>query len=114
MKIKKVFISLAVIALSVFLPFACKTTKVTIDCSGTESSYSKDIAPMITANCMPCHKAGSMKGDWTTYAGLKTSVDNGSFEKHVLVKKDMPPKKPLTEDDVKKIRCWLKNGSQNN
>jgi hypothetical protein len=88
--------------------------KVVLDCSAVAASYSKDIAPIVSNNCMPCHKAGSVKGDFTTYDGLNIVAKSGALESHVLIKQDMPPKGPLVEEDRKKIRCWLNNGAQNN
>jgi hypothetical protein len=88
--------------------------KAVVDCSMVSASYSKDIAPIISNNCMPCHQAYSTKGDFTTYEGLNKVVKSGDLESRVLIKKDMPPKGPLVEEDRKKIRCWLNNGAQNN
>lgn len=85
-----------------------------MDCSTIPSTYKNDIAPIMTAHCMPCHGYGSQKGDWTSYAGLKKAVDEGTFEKRVLVKQDMPPKAPLADSLRKKIRCWLNSGAPNN
>jgi hypothetical protein len=104
------------LALVLLSPFACKTTqkKPTLDCSTISATYSKDIAPIVSNNCMPCHKAGSLKGDFSFYDGIKVPAQNGLLEKHVLIQKDMPPKGPLSEDDRKKIRCWLNNGALNN
>lgn len=114
---KKLLLGGTLLAFTILVPYACHLTKKsTLDCTPIPSTYTNDIAPIISANCMPCHKAGSLKGDWTTYAGLKTAVDAGTLEKEVLIKKEMPPssRTPLSEDDRKKIRCWLNNGAPNN
>jgi hypothetical protein len=97
----------------VLLPFACKTQKPAatgVDCSTVSATYSKDIAPIISANCMPCHSA-----NFSSYDGLKVAVDNGQLENRVLIVKDMPKSRPpLSDQDYKKIQCWLKNGALNN
>ncbi len=111
---KKILVAVSIVTLTLMLPFSCKTKAPALDCTTIESSYSKDIAPIISMNCMPCHSAGSKKGDWTTYAGVKTAVDNGNFENAVLIKKDMPPIGPLSLEDRKKIRCWLNDGAKDN
>jgi hypothetical protein len=105
-----------ILALIILSPFACKTTqkKPTLDCSTISASYSKDIAPIVSNNCMPCHNAGSPHGDFTFYDGINVAAKNGLLEKHVLIQKDMPPKGPLPEEARKKIRCWLNNGALNN
>ena len=108
------------LALAVFiLPYACKTVKhetkkPELDCSTIQASYSKDIVPIINYSCMPCHRAGSMKGDFTIYEGVKAAVTSGELEKHVLILQDMPPKGPLSEQERKQIRCWLNSGAPNN
>jgi hypothetical protein len=117
---RKLFFVTLFFAILIILPFACKTGKSTtqsekVDCSTVSASYSKDIAPIINSNCMPCHKAGSFKGDFSFYDGLKSVAKNGALEKRVLIKMDMPKGKgPLPEAERKKIRCWLDNGAQNN
>ena len=112
---KKVIVSVLAIALVAILPYACIThKKATLDCSTIESKYTSDILPIIRDNCYKCHGAGSNKGDFTTYAGIKNMVDNGELENEVLKKQEMPPSGPLPEEQRKKIRCWLNNGAPNN
>lgn len=111
----KKYLAAAALLVLVYIPFACHITKkATLDCTTVPSTYKNDIAPIIANNCMPCHKAGSEKGDFTTYEGLNVKVKSGDFEREVLIKQQMPPKGPLPEEDRKKIRCWLNNGAQNN
>ncbi|MBN8701425.1 MAG: hypothetical protein J0M08_00005 [Bacteroidetes bacterium] len=112
------------IKLSIFL---CMTTLLVIhnsckkdeyknlDCSTINSSYKSDIKPIIDANCNSggCHNSGSSYGDFTTYKGLLSKSNNGSLNRHVLVDKKMPPSKPLSLDDRKKIKCWINSGSLN-
>jgi hypothetical protein len=122
MTLKKIFIATGIIAAAFILPSSCKTHKAVLDCTTVEATYSKDIAPIVSSNCMPCHRAGSKHGDFTTYEGLSVVVKNGDLEYHALTKMDMPPANvpagnkpgPLSEEDRKKIRCWLNNGAQNN
>ena len=87
-----------------------------IDCNSIQSTYSSDIFPLVSAKCNSsgCHSAGSSRGDFTTYQGLKVKADNGSLEKSVLLDKDMPPSGALSQDERNKIKCWLNNGSPNN
>ncbi|HET6993138.1 MAG TPA: cytochrome c [Bacteroidia bacterium] len=120
---KKLFIVAGIITTVIILPYACKTQKkATLDCTTVEATYSKDIHPLVMANCMPCHKPGSKHGDFTTYEGISAVVKSGDLEIHALKKMDMPPSDvpagnkpgPLSEEDRKKIRCWLNNGALNN
>jgi len=107
---KKFFILGMVITLA-----ACHLNKKNqLDCTSIPSTYTNDIAPIISSNCLTCHGYGSKHGDFTTYDGLNAVVKSGEFEQKVLIKKEMPPKGPLPEEDRKKIRCWLNNGALNN
>lgn len=125
MLFKKLFSVILALALVVVLSPACKTRKPVapptpvaaptpvVDCSTTNATYSNNIAPIIANNCMPCHEAGSLL-DFTTYEKLSVVAKDGELDRRVLLLKDMPPLGPLSEDDQKKIRCWLDNGALNN
>jgi uncharacterized membrane protein len=81
-------------------------------------SYVSEIRSITTTYCQPihgsgCHEAGSAVGDYSTYSGLKAKVDNGSLYNRVVDSRTMPPA-GLTDDNVKKINCWLKQGALNN
>ena len=97
--------------------YSCKKNEYkNIDCNSIQAKYSSDIFPIINSKCNSsgCHGAGSSKGDFTNYQGLKAKADNGSIEKRVLVNKDMPPSGSLSSEERNKIKCWLNNGAQNN
>ncbi len=87
-----------------------------LDCSKISSSYSSNIKPIIDANCLSsgCHNSGSVSGDFTTYAGIKVKVDNGSIDNRVIQQKNMPPTGSLSIDQLKKIKCWLNSSAPNN
>jgi hypothetical protein len=89
--------------------------KLTCDTIGI--SFSQDIFPIFQGNCstVGCHVAGgSAPGIFENYAGIKSKVDNGSIEVRVLVRKDMPPARPLNECQLLQIRAWLDAGAPNN
>lgn len=79
-------------------------------------SYSTDIDTIISAKCGGCHGTGSLNGDLTDYAVLKTKVESGVFKVRVLdVSKDMPQGGPaLPEDELRKLKCWIEQGALNN
>lgn len=95
---------------------SCKDDLGNIDCSSISSSYSTAIKPLIDANCTTagCHNAGSTRGDFTVYSGLKAVADAGTLEEKVINEKSMPPSGALSVDDRKKIKCWLEAGAPNN
>lgn len=87
-----------------------------LDCGAVSASYSRDIKPLIEANCLNsgCHTTRSSNGDFTEYKGLKGKANNGSLNKRVLETKDMPPGATLSLSDRKKIKCWLNTGAPEN
>ena len=92
-----------------------------IDCTGINPSYMDDIKPIIDATCAlaGCHVAGFVNGDYTTYEGLKSKVDNGSLSRRVVEDKDMPPPDTsgpteLTTVQIQLIHCWIEDGAPNN
>ncbi len=96
---------------------ACKKDEFKdLDCSTIDSKYSTSISGIISSKCNTsgCHNAGSSKGDFTSYAKVKPYVDNGSFNKEVIVNKSMPKGTSLSQDERNKIKCWLDAGGPNN
>jgi hypothetical protein len=87
-----------------------------LDCSTVSAKYGDNIKPIIISSCTQssCHEQGSSNGDFTTYAGLKEKVDNGSLEKRVLYDKNMPLTGALPLSERKKIKCWIENGAPDN
>lgn len=96
----------------VIISSACKKENTEeIDCK-----YASGITPIINANCLTsgCHNTGSLNGDFTTYTGLKKVASSGALENRVIINQTMPPSKPLSDEDRKKIKCWIDSGSPNN
>jgi mono/diheme cytochrome c family protein len=91
------------------LPDPCDTTQVT---------YSGIVKTIVDQNCAVsgCHvPGGSGNGDFTSYPGLKEKVDNGSFIKHIITQKSMPPPPRMLSDcDRNKLLAWVNKGALNN
>ena len=85
-------------------------------CDSLNVTYSGTVKPLTDNNCAlsGCHAAGSGNGDFTSYAGLKAKVDNGTFKKRVIEDKTMPPSGPLPASDIEKLQCWLNAGAPEN
>ena len=75
------------------------------------TTYKTSIKNIIGDNCTGCHGAGSQKGDFTNYAGIREKIDNGSFKELVIEKKTMPPREPLSSADFNKVKQWLEAGA---
>ena len=112
------FILFTLLLLCAVVIYNCKKDEYkNLDCSTISSAYTANIKPIVFAYCnsSSCHGAGSSNGDYTTYAGLKAKVDNGSLDERALQQKDMPKNaSPLSLDDRKKIKCWIEGGAPNN
>ena len=116
----KFFLGFSSIAI---LLIACTNAKGPIPTVKTLSScdtaywYTGVIEPIITANCATsgCHDVnGSAPGDFTTYTGVKIYADNGQINNRVLVLKNMPSNKPLSDAQLARISCFLEHGAQQN
>lgn len=86
-------------------------------CDTTNVTFHANIEPIIQGNCAVsgCHVAGGTgSGIFTTYAGLKTKVNNGSLKRRVLERKDMPPNSRLNGCQLSLIKIWLDAGAPNN
>ena len=92
------------------------------DCDGVDVSYTMDVLPIVNEACAlsGCHvSGGSGNGDFSSYAGLKAKVDNGSIESRTLIQMNMPPSNstgPTTLTDSQKllIACWIQDGAPEN
>lgn len=92
------------------------------DCAPGGVSYTTDIKPIIEQHCVTnlgpgtgCHDA------WIfDYNQLKKTIDNGSTPRVVIETMEMPiiPNnfniQPLTDEQIRKWRCWICDGSPQN
>ena len=91
-------------------------------------SYSVDIKPILTTYCLgagsqTCHVTVSNQGangDFTSYAGLKSKVTNGTIQSRVFSSNGgMPPSyssgpTSLSSGDLQKFKDWVTQGALNN
>lgn len=115
---KNILIASAAIAIMTVTLAGCreKDDMSGFDCTVTNAKYSTDILPIVTASCVKsgCHDAGSSKGDYTTYDGLKAKVDNGTLQERVVEKQNMPKGGDLLPEQRARIKCWIVAGGPNN
>lgn len=110
---KRFFLILGII----MMLFSCRRSLNNVDCSKINATYSNTILPLVKSKCVSCHFTGNIVGaplDYNLYSDLKAVADNGKLEDRTIGQADMPPKKKLSLDDRKKIKCWIKNGAPNN
>ena len=79
-------------------------------CDGTNSTYSGNMQSLINSKCTSpaCHPT------YTTYAGIKSTIDLGTFKDRVISKKDMPSGSTLSSGELNKIQCWIDAGYPEN
>lgn len=100
-------------------------------CDSLPASFNADVLPIIQLSCSDpsfgqCHAAGSPRGDFTSYAGIKAKVDaidgasnQSRFKIRVLNVKDMPPPfstgpDTLTPQQLDVLACWFEAGALDN
>lgn len=90
------------------------------NCDTTKTSWCSKVKTIVSTTCAiaNCHVSGFGSGDFTTYAGVKTKVDAGSFKTRVITNGDMPPSYTagplLSASDKQLIQQWLDNGAPEN
>jgi hypothetical protein len=92
----------------------------TNSCDTSSFTYSRVIAPIISANCNICHGGGSPSGfiKLDVYSGVKTQVDNGRLWgaiTHAAGYQPMPKDAAsLSDCNIARIRLWIAAGALNN
>jgi hypothetical protein len=111
-------LSLAVAASAIVA--GCKARKSTTDdeCANFLVSYSKDVKPILDANCATtCHSAASKaaKIDLSNYETVKAISTEARFlgsVRHLAGFDAMPMKAPkLSDSALRVLNCWVKSGS---
>jgi len=125
MKIKSSSFKNVIALFSLVIAFsACKKEQISCD-----TTYEKDIKPILEKSCAysGCHSGGTTAGkyipasakNFTSYADLKTSIDNGKLNDRAIVRGDMPSPqytpegypKTLSQEEKDKISCWIDAGA---
>ena len=91
-------------------------------CDDITATYDSTVKTIIDGSCAysGCHDGTggnssipSGANDYTSYAGLKASLDGGSFNTRALVSKNMPPTgamPELTAAQLEVLTCWHEAG----
>jgi len=92
-------------------------------CGSEAKSFELDVKPIILNSCAysGCHVQGSDSGDFTSYNGILSSLENGKINSRALEIRDMPASyapagKPtsLTEEEIEILSCWIAQGFPDN
>jgi hypothetical protein len=90
------------------------------ECDTSAVTYSKSIAPLISAKCKGCHQGTNPGGGilLTSYAGVRAIAANGKLSgsvNHVAGYSAMPKgAAKLPDCDIAKLRIWIDEGYPNN
>jgi hypothetical protein len=83
-------------------------------CNTQQVTYEGVIKPLVELRCNApaCHvPGGDGEGDFSTYAGLKAKVDDGSVEEQVIVLGEMPPSGGLSSCEMDQLQIWINDGA---
>jgi uncharacterized membrane protein len=91
-------------------------------CDTTAFTYSASIQPILALHCNGCHSGSTASGgiNYSAYAGIKATVDNGKLWasiSHASGVKPMPypqGSQKLDDCDMIRIRKWIEAGAPNN
>jgi len=90
---------------------------VNTSCSGLTLTYTADIKPIISANCLNCHNGTQSESgiDLSTYSGVKSMADSGRLLgalHHQTGYTPMPKDAPqLSSGTLQLFDCWVQNGT---
>ena len=117
---KKTLLLLTLMSLGM-ISISCDNDKIP-DADLDNVSYSKDVQPIFTANCVACHDTGGTPPDFTagkSYTAIVpayvTAGDASSSDLYeALVSGYMPPDGKLSAEDIEIVKNWINQGAKNN
>lgn len=117
---KKYFVLSGMLAAAFIFSQCCgpkQTTGNVEKPAAPKSTYSGDIAALVTSNCSPCHVGGRMK-PYNNYANVKADIDEiiRRIGLNPTDKGFMPFKKTekLPEAVIAKFKQWKEDGMMEN
>lgn len=106
--------------LSIFAIYLASCTRdkiapVVNDCTGETPVWEGNVDAIVALTCayVGCHVSGSSApGNYLTYNGINSILQNGKFKTSVFDVMDMPPNnssgpKELTAEQLNTLSCWM-------
>ena len=99
------------------------------ECVNYDATYAGEIKQIVDINCAHsgCHNTGGgAPGDYTTYEGMSSYMNDAGIRESVIVLRNdpehgMPPNwdtnegpKDLTDEEFKIMQCWINAGYPEN
>lgn len=111
-----------IMLLETWISQGAKNNGCVAECDTTAiPTYAANVKPIIQARCLGCHSSVSASGgvNYSTYAGVKTTADNGSLYgsiNHDAGYAAMPPSPSaqMPQCEITLIRMWIDEGAPNN
>lgn len=102
------------LAIVLFMVSCESKTYADIQPAFTNPTYSVNIKPVISANCLSCHN-GDQFPNLSTYEQLKTVAQNGNFLCKIngTCGEVMPPTGKMPQSTVDMLNLWVKQGCVN-
>lgn len=109
----------------IFFLWSCTSDKVTpvqIDCDEPSPTWDGEASDIVALTCAyaGCHVSGtSAPGNYTSYNGVLSALNNGSFRTRVFETSSpslkMPPNyatrnTELTQEQLTILQCWMEGG----
>jgi len=116
-------LSIALISLAILIIGGCQYLHIVPEPIPTDVSFSADIIPIFTANCIGCHTSGGQAPDLTSANAYNSIismnlVDTSNPTASILYVKvntgAMPPGGKLPQSQIDLILKWIQQGAKNN
>jgi len=120
----KVFCAMALLAASIPCAVAESTTRDGDSPSPEQRHFDRTIAPLLAQHCLSCHSGSKPKGglDLSQRNAAMKGGDSGPVlapgkpDRSLLWKRikngEMPPKEPLSKDELTKVKAWIQAGAK--
>jgi len=74
-------------------------------------TYEEAVREIIRSSCNSsgCHDGSSGVGNYNTYEGMLSTLENDLFRQEVVIKKTMPKNDVLTDEEFEILKCWAEN-----
>lgn len=111
--------------ISTILPFGCTSDQLPPPslefCDSLNTPpilYDGNIDAIVNTYCAVtgCHLSGFPDGDFQSYAGMLSRLDNGKINTRVFAQGDMPPagSPKMTQEEMDQFQCWISNNYPEN
>ena len=88
-------------------------------CNPSNVSFSGDVQPVISNNCIGCHSGSTVNGgvNLSSHGGVQAAAQSGKLYNAISqngLATPMPPNGKLPACDIARIKAWIDEGMKNN